>query len=188
MGGRNKALVPLAGTPLVQRALDRLGPQVGKLAVNANRDADDIATLGVPVLTDVYPGSAGPLAGVLTAMQWAEQNGASHVVTVAVDTPFFPTDLVERLTQRGQGMDVPFVLAATSGPRLQPTFGLWPVALRGDLGGALKAGTRKLSLWAQHMGAVSEEFEPPDAFFNINTADDLQTAEAMLAQDITDAC
>jgi molybdopterin-guanine dinucleotide biosynthesis protein A len=41
--------------------------------------------------------ACGPLGGILTALDWAQGLGAARVLTVAVDTPFLPADLVERL-------------------------------------------------------------------------------------------
>jgi hypothetical protein len=94
IGGR-KAFVALGGRPLVAHAIDRLGPQVSRLALNASPDpAFDV--FGLPVLPDTLP-DHGPLAGILAAMDWAESEGQAQVVTVAVDTPFLPSDLVARL-------------------------------------------------------------------------------------------
>jgi molybdopterin-guanine dinucleotide biosynthesis protein A len=41
-----------------------------------------------------------PLGGILTALDWAQGLGEARVLTVAVDTPFLPADLVERLATR----------------------------------------------------------------------------------------
>ena len=37
MGGVDKGLQPFCGEPLAQRAIQRLGPQVGQVAINAAR-------------------------------------------------------------------------------------------------------------------------------------------------------
>ena len=69
MGGVDKALVPLAGAPLLAHVIARLEPQVERLALSAKGDAARFARFGLPVLPD-GPG-AGPLAGVLAALRWA---------------------------------------------------------------------------------------------------------------------
>ena len=94
MGGTDKALLRLGGRTLLSRAIERLEPQVEQLALSANGEA---ARFGgaLPVLPDA--GGAGPLAGVLAALDWAAPLGATAVVSVAVDTPFFPGDLVPQL-------------------------------------------------------------------------------------------
>ncbi len=106
------------------------------------------------------------------------------IVTVAADTPFFPCDLVPQLLLASEGMAHPLVLAATPdakrGTARHPTFGLWPVALRDDLRAALAGGLRKVVLWTQEHGGREALFPQEDAFFNVNTPDDLARAEAML--------
>ena len=95
MGGADKALLRLAGVTLVARAVERLEPQVERLAISANGDAGRFGWLGLPVLADDE--AKGPLSGVLAGMDWAAGLGARAVVTVAVDCPFFPGDLVPQL-------------------------------------------------------------------------------------------
>jgi len=157
--------------------IDRLRPQVAAMALNANGDPARFAQFGLPVVPDPVDGHAGPLAGVLAGMDWAAGRGATHVATVAGDTPFFPHDLVTRL-MAGAGPAAIGMAATPDG--LQPTFGLWPVALRGDLALALEAGTRKVAAWADAAGAVPVAFQNADAFFNVNTPDDLAQAQARL--------
>ena len=73
MGGVDKGLQMLNGTPLVQHALQRLKPQVGALMINANRHLHTYAGFGVPVWPDENADYAGPLAGFLA--------GLSHCAT-----------------------------------------------------------------------------------------------------------
>ena len=99
---------------------------------------------------------------------------------------FFPCDLVPQLILASEGMKVPLALAATKEPNgvsmRQPTFGLWPVALREDLRGHLQNGLRKIVQWTEMHGARQAEFSstPFDPFFNVNTPQDLETASALL--------
>lgn len=186
MGGGDKGLLPLGDGTLLDRVIARLAPQVSGLALNANGDPSRFASLGLPVLPDSVAGYPGPLAGVLAGLDWAAGEGAETLVTVAADTPFFPPDLVARLEAEARGMAHPLVLAATPDPdrgRVRhPTFGLWPVALRDDLRDALGDGLRKVVLWTDRHGGREALFDAPgrDPFFNVNTPDDLQAAEAML--------
>lgn len=179
MGGVDKGLLTLGGGTLLSHVIARIEGQAGALALNANGDADRFAGYGLPVHADAIPGEdgalLGPLAGVLTGMIWAEGLGAQRVLTVAADTPFLPDDLVARLTAcEGEGP----VLAQSASGR-HPTCGLWPVRLRVALEEALGHGTRRLGQWAQAQGAVWVMFEgnSPDPFFNINTPEDLATAQ-----------
>jgi molybdenum cofactor guanylyltransferase len=180
MGGGDKCLLPLGGAPMLEGIIARLQPQVSALALNANGDAARLARFGLPVVADSVEGFAGPLAGVLAGLDWAAEQGIENIVTAAGDTPFFPQDLVVRLLAATEGMEHPLALAATPDGR-QPTFGLWPVALRHDLRAALEGGLRKVVMWTDaHGGRVAEFDGAGDPFFNINTPEDLAKAEASL--------
>ncbi len=184
MGGGDKGLLTLGGQSLLQHVIDRLQPQVGGLALNANGDLARFDAFGLPVVADTIAGQAGPLAGVLAGLDWAATLGAEHIVTAAADTPFLPLDLVSRLQGAGRGMAAPLVLAATADGRRHPTFGLWPVALRADLRTALQDGLRKVVLWSDGHGGRAALFgaDGGDPFFNVNTPDDLAQARTMLAR------
>lgn len=177
MGGVPKADILLGGQRLLDRVAARLEPQVVALAVNANHPLDTDR----PILPDPLPGHPGPLAGVLASILWACEMGARHVVTVAVDTPFFPCDLVPNLLLAAEGHPEGLAIAASS-DGLQPAFGLWPVDLRDDLRTALENGTRKVTDWTDTHGAALAHFPDtdPPAFFNINTPADLTRAVAWL--------
>jgi molybdopterin-guanine dinucleotide biosynthesis protein A len=179
MGGGDKGLLPLGNGTILSHVIDRLGPQVAALALNANGDQTRFAGLGMPVIPDSIDGFAGPLSGVLAGLDWAAGQGASHIVTAAADTPFFPCDLVPRLMLAAEQAGSDLALAATPDGR-HPTFGLWPVSLRDDLRAALHDGLRKVVAWTDKHGGTIAEFPDDTAFFNVNTPDDLAKAEAML--------
>ncbi|WP_371156702.1 molybdenum cofactor guanylyltransferase MobA [Jannaschia sp. 2305UL9-9] len=182
MGGGDKGRLILKGRPLIARVIDALHPQVDLLALNANGDAARWADLGLPVLPDTLPGHPGPLAGVLAGLDWAAEQGCPHIVTAAADTPFLPPDLVPRLLLAA-GPSGLSLAATREGGRIwpQPTFGLWPVALRDDLRAALQGGTRKILDWTDRHDAGQAVFATDrwNAFFNVNTPEDMATAEAM---------
>mgnify|MGYP000399792677 CR=1 FL=1 len=179
MGGGDKGLLPLGAGTILSCVIERLDPQVAGLALNANGDPARFADIGLPVIPDSISGFAGPLSGVLAGLDWAAIQGATHIVTAAADTPFFPCDLVPRLQLAAENAGTDIALAATPGGR-HPTFGLWPVALRDDLRAALQDGLRKVVLWTDKHGGTIAEFPDDAAFFNVNTPDDLATAKAML--------
>ncbi len=139
------------------------------------------------MVADETAAGDGPLAGVLAGMTAAAAMGASHVVTAAGDTPFFPRDLAARLVSAAREAGTPLACAATPDAegRLwdHPTFGLWPVALAADLRAALAGGLRKVVRWTDAHGCARAVFEagPPDPFFNVNTPEDLREAAALAA-------
>lgn len=177
MGGGDKGLLQLGAGTILDSVIARFEPQVAELALNANGDAARFTGLGLPVIADSIDGFAGPLSGVLAGMDWARARGATHVVSAAADTPFFPCDLVPRLLLASEGSGL--ALAASPSGR-QPTFGIWPVDLADDLRAALQGGLRKVVQWTQAHGAGTAAFPDDAAFFNVNTPDDLAQAEAML--------
>lgn len=179
MGGADKALLRLAGQTLVARAVERLEPQVERLAINANGNAARFAGFGLPVLADAR--SEGPLSGVLAGLDWGAAAGATAIVTVAVDCPFFPGDLVPQLALAAE-QSAGGVALARSGGNDHPTFGLWPVALRGALRDFLASGEKaRVRSFADLHGAARADFADDGAFDNLNTPDDLARAEAGLA-------
>lgn len=181
MGGGDKGLRLLGGQTILSHVIARIAPQVSDLALNANGVADRFDGFDLPVIADSLDGFAGPLAGVLAGLDWAADQGADSVVSVAADTPFFPADLVPRLILGTEGMAAPLALAASPDGR-HPTFGLWPVSLREDLRAALQGGLRKVVLWTDGHDGRMVEFPgtDPDPFFNINTPQDLARAEGWL--------
>lgn len=186
MGGGDKCLRTLGGETLLARAITRAEPQVDTLVLNANGDPARFADYGLPVIGDVVEGYAGPLAGVLSGLEWAatEYPHVTHVATVPTDAPFFPSDLVARMmdAMKPDGADL---ACAASGGRSHPVFGIWSVRLRDDLRAALVGeGLRKIDVWTARHPLVTVEFPVGaiDPFFNANTPDELAEAETYLGR------
>jgi molybdopterin-guanine dinucleotide biosynthesis protein A len=180
MGGGDKGLLVLGGQSILRRVIDRLEPQTDGMALNANGDGARFSDYDLPVVADSIDGFVGPLGGVLAGLDYAAGLGADHIVTAAADTPFFPRDLVAQLQLAARRSSTLLALAATPDGR-QPTFGLWPVALRDDLRDALNGGLRKVVVWTERHDAATAMFPAAgQPFFNVNTPDDLNSAEAML--------
>ena len=180
MGGADKALLLLKGRPLLSHVAARFEPQVEALALSANGDPARFSGFGWPVVSDATPDRLGPMAGLLAGLDWMAGQGGSHLVTVSVDTPFVPCDLVARLVLAAESTDGPAI--AESGGRIHPTCGLWPLALRDRLRAAIFAGERRIGHWATAQGAARAVFagDDPDPFFNVNTPADLEAAERWL--------
>ena len=174
LGGADKALLPLGTRPLIHHVLARLSPQVADVAISANGDPARFVAFGCAVLPDAEP-DLGPLSGLLAGLHWGAAQGAGLVASVAVDTPFFPADLIARLAG---GLGSGAVAMAESGGRLHPTCALWRVSLRDGLAAALAAGERRVAWFARAQGLVPVPFDAAPAFFNINDAADLATARA----------
>jgi molybdopterin-guanine dinucleotide biosynthesis protein A len=182
--GRDKASVALAGRTLLDRVIDQLTPQVSAIAVNADVTPD---ICNRPFIPDIIPGKAGPMAGIHAAMAYgATLPAVTHIVTVSVDSPFFPVDLVDWLAA---AIDTPNKIAvATSEGRIHPVFGLWAVSLAGDLETWIASDEKhrvRDFLLRHDVTEVAFPLRPTrasllDPFFNVNTPDDLAEAERWL--------
>jgi molybdopterin-guanine dinucleotide biosynthesis protein A len=181
MGGRDKALLLLGGETLAARALRRLGAQLREVVLSSNADPAGLGLPGGAVLRDLAPDRRGPLAGVEAGLIHAGARRLPGVVTVAVDTPFFPDDLAGRLIGASAGMSRVVVAADDGG--LHPTFAFWPLASLGAVSAALQAGDYRLGRLAEEaLGAARAGFAG-GAFFNINTPEDLVEAEVRAARE-----
>ncbi|NJS40505.1 MAG: molybdenum cofactor guanylyltransferase [Rhodobacteraceae bacterium] len=175
--GMDKALVPLAGQPLLAHVLDRLEPQVEGVLISANGDPSRFAAFGCPVVPDATP--QGPLSGILAALTHAAGRGATHVVSTPVDTPFLPGDLVPQLLLAAEAAPQGLALARTADGD-HPATALWPVDLAPALAAFLAEGGAKVTRFTDAHHATHADFADARAFLNLNTRADLALAETLL--------
>lgn len=170
MGGVDKGLVELRGRPMAAWVIERLGPQVDELLINANQNAESYAAFGHKVFPDEIQGFAGPLAGLHAAL-----SRASHplVVTAPCDSPFLPEDLVPRLLAGLIKDDADLAVAKTF-DQAHPVFCLCKQSVLPHLAAFLESGGRKIDRWYETLKVVEVNFDDEeDAFRNINTRAEL---------------
>ncbi|MCI4662477.1 MAG: molybdenum cofactor guanylyltransferase [Neomegalonema sp.] len=176
--GLDKAQLCLGGQRMLDRACARLAPQVAQLAISvASASPSDPDQVPVRLADPVEDG--GPLAGILAGLQHAQAHGFTQIVSAAVDTPFFPQDLVARLLQARQGGNVAL---PSSLDRAHPTFALWPVSALESVRAAVERGQGALIRCIEAQGSTPVRFDavPVDPFFNVNTPADMDAARALL--------
>ena len=188
MGGTDKAQLELGGGTLLARVVGSLAEQVDRVIVNSNTADLGRVERAEAVIGDVVLGFAGPLAGVDAAMRWNAEQPEMHpfVLSIATDTPFFPHSLASEMLA-AVSHDSQIAIAQSRGIN-QPVFGLWPQRLHEDLAAWLEdPSNRKVMAWVRQHDHVFVEFPPyakddhmVDPFFNINTPDDLATANRMI--------
>jgi molybdopterin-guanine dinucleotide biosynthesis protein A len=180
MGGGDKPLIEVGGRSLLARVVERLAPQTGHIVLNANGDPARLAGFGLPVVADVIGGFGGPLVGVLTGLEWLRANapGVGAMVSVAADTPLFPSDLVARLADAGGD-----IAMAASGGRSHPVFALWPL----DIAAALRRAivdddVRRIEAFTDRyrVARVAWPDQPVDPFFNVNAPEDVELLNRLL--------
>ncbi len=188
MGGLDKGLQWLDGEPLVVHVLRRLAPQVGRLLISANRHQDeyrriaaDMARstgLAIDIVSDQFPGHAGPLAGIHAGLLQCQ---TPWLLSVPCDAPFLPPDLAAQLAAAVQasGARLAYAVAGTSASvREHPVFSLMRASLLDALTHSLQEGTRKVREWQAGVQAVAARFGDDQAFRNLNTASELADAHA----------
>ena len=170
MGGVDKGLQPFRGKAMVEHVVERFGPQVDELLINANRNADAYARFGFRVIADEIEGFAGPLAGFERGLAHAK---GELVVTAPCDSPFLAQDLVSRLRAALEANRADLAVAKT-GDQAHPVFSLMRRSVHASLRDFLSSGQRKIDRWYGALAVVEVSFDDqPDAFLNINTLDEL---------------
>ena len=188
MRGKNKTLMTLGGKRLIDHAIQKVGRWGKYIALNVNSDLEVFEGYNLPLITDTVGGFLGPLAGILSAMEWAEKIGCSRVLTVAADTPFFPDTLGPELDTHSSDYEI--VMAATENEfgklERHPTFCIWTVNLKDNLRQSLLRGSRKIVSWSDQFKIKNVKFSSVnlvDPFFNINTKEDLIEAKRIFRGD-----
>jgi len=177
LGGGDKPLLEVGGTPMLARIIDALRPDALAIAISANGHGARFAGFGLPVLPDGAFAGQGPLAGVLAGLDWAAAIGADSLLTIPGDTPFVPPGLAATLAP-------PPACAASNG-RVHHLIALCPIACRETLRALLSApGSRAAVRFADAIGMRRVDFPAGkwDPFLNVNTPNDLAMARSIASR------
>lgn len=170
MGGADKGLLPYAGRPLVEHAIERLRPQVAGLMISANRNLDSYRAYGHPVLVDAAEERLGPLAGLQAGLRACP---TSWLACVPCDVPQLPADFVAQLLAAATASASGLAVAATPAG-MQPACLLCRRELLPALDAWLAAGERRVGGWCRAQDAVEVLFPDAAAFANLNEPDSLK--------------
>jgi molybdenum cofactor guanylyltransferase len=170
--GDHKPLMPFRGATLIEAVIARARPQVRQLAIDVPGELAGTyrARFGDIVLSDAFDETLGPLCGVVTGLEWTD---AGWLATFPCDVPFLPLDVVHQLASHANAAPV-----VAKGAQV---FGLWPKSCLAALRTGLESGALRSVLGAVDAlgGKVQELQTEANAFFNINTPDDLKAAEGL---------
>lgn len=194
MGGGDKALMPLAGKPLLQHVIDRMAAQVDGLALGVERVTPALAAFGLSQLADAQPGHRGPLNGLLAAMRHFASR-SRWLLLAPCDAPFLPRDLADRLLACATAAGARAACVSWDG-ELQPTFSIFHCELLPQLERAVMAeGQAGFKRFLRAAGAARCEWPAAAAsdgappFFNVNDPAALEQARAWLREcEETAAC
>ncbi|MBV1933711.1 MAG: molybdenum cofactor guanylyltransferase [Parvibaculaceae bacterium] len=188
---------------LLQHAYDRLAPQVDEVVFSVAESFDEPTLLGCKVIPDIKvdlletdttsrrPGrkAGGPLVAIASVLQCMHEQGEpegrtgqNEIVTVPVDMPFLPQNLVAQLAQVSRAPGQPCY--AFCGDRDYPTCAIWPIALAPQLVDWVVAqDMRAIYKVLRRLGAIKVNFDKTqsEAFLNINSPQDLENAKTLMA-------
>ena len=175
MGNVDKGLQPFRSKTMVEHVLARLRPQVGPVAISANRNLDAYRAFDVMVLPDEMADYPGPLAGLEAGLRHC---ATPYLLAVPCDSPFLPDDLAARLFAALEEADADVAYAATREPGMRaqahPVFCLVRADRLPALSSYLLDGGRRVDGWYRDLKSVEVIFDDVDAFRNINTLDELR--------------
>jgi molybdopterin-guanine dinucleotide biosynthesis protein A len=166
--GQNKSLVLLDKKPLIEHIFNRMKKQVKRLSINSNESLS-IFSKSIQ-FGDLLPGQLGPLSGIFSGLSQAKTDWVQFCPN---DTPFFPTNLVAKLSAHIDEENPKIILPTLDG-KFEPVFLLCPKNLTGNLKDFLSSGERKLEVWVRSNNFKTVDFKEKNAFFNINSISDLQ--------------
>ncbi len=175
--GAHKFQTLLGDRPLLDHVAAGLAPQVGAMAVNLPPDCTHEK---ITVLHEPEGKREGPLAGVLLGLEWAQSVGADTLVTMPVDVPFSPHDIVAQLLTHSKEQEP---VCAVEGGRRHGLCALWPVVCLPAFtiaytDGNIRTVNRMLDLL--QVQEVAFEAIGNEQFFNINTTVDIEKARQIL--------
>ena len=164
-GAKPEAL--LGGRPLAAWVADALGEVVGEVVLAARADSP-LPALEIPVWSEPVDHPPHPLAGLAAALA---RSGGRGVLACPVDLPFVSASLLRAL------LAAPGGVAVADG---QPLLGRFPVSAAGSLATAAVAGSRVREAIATLAPTIVAVEDAARVLCNVNTAEDLAAAEAML--------
>ena len=177
--GQNKALVPLAGKPVIQHVLDRIAGLGEEVFITAP-SSEAYVSLRTRIVPDPVP-HAGTLAGLQIALDAA---GGDTVLVLACDMPFVRRPLLEHLLSLADRADV--IIPHRRG-EFEPFPAVYSRNCLPAIRAALASGKRRVISFFPDVDVlkVDEEtlvrFDPDgQTFFNVNTPADLVEAERLL--------
>jgi molybdopterin-guanine dinucleotide biosynthesis protein A len=188
--GRDKALVEVSGTPMLERILGLLKHVTSAVKLVAVPGKYD--TFGAAIVEDRWPGE-GPLGGIITALQDSALSAGQPEwnLIVSCDMPFLTREWLSFLCQRATNSKAQVVVPhSTHGP--EPLCACYNTAAAAELRAAFETGVRKVTQGLQHV--TTEVLDEADwkrfdsagrLFWNMNTAADYVEARRILEAERT---
>ena len=182
--GRDKAFVPLAGKPIIERILERTADLGQAETILITNRPQAYAHLGLPMFTDILP-EKGALGGIYTAIA---RSAHPYTLALACDMPFVNAHLLRYMLSLRDADDGPWdVIVPRVNGHPQGLHAIYARTCLGPIRVQLETGNLRVigfydAVRVRHLAPA--EYAPLDprglSFFNVNTPEDLQTAESLL--------
>ena len=180
--GRDKAVEPFDGQPLIRRVIERVAPLTGEIVVVV---ADAARGQALPldaehrVAVDIYP-DGGSLGGIFSGLSAAANDWG---LVVACDMPFLNVPLLEYMLGLRDDCDA---VVPQPGAFPEPTHALYSRACLPHIEARLQASNLKISGFFDDVrvryldeGEVRRLDPELLSFFNVNSPEDLARAHAL---------
>ena len=177
--GQNKALIQVAGIPLIERVARRLHSIVTDIEL-VTHTPEQFAFLGLPMARDIHPG-IGTLGGLHAGL---ETMHTEYGLVVGCDMPFLNPDLLRYMASLKNGYDI---VMPRVGEYYEPLHAIYAKRCLPTIERGILAGERRIrrACAGLHIRYVEKDqitlYDPHRlSFFNINTPDDLRKMDELL--------
>lgn len=178
--GSDKALLDLAGSRLVERAVLALRSVTVDVVLGTG-ETERYGELGLECVIDPVHG-AGPLAGLVAGLECAQVRGASALLVSACDTPRASDEVFGALSRKWEAIEADALLLQTS-DGIEPLIAIYRITCAAPARAALAAGKRRMtsfhdSIEVSFLDAREVAVEAPAT--NINTPEELEAERQFL--------
>ncbi len=175
MHGQDKGLVMAQGRKLIEYAIDAASAKAKDIFISANRNIAEYEHYGYLVVKDSFGDYAGPLAGILTALDMIEE--PALLLVLPCDMPLLSNDIIDQLLAGLQTNDADICCIRSQG-RMQPLISIMHTRVKQNLNNFLHDGRHKVQDWIEQLQWVAVDISDTEySLVNINTAENLSAFE-----------
>lgn len=164
--GRDKALLPVAGSTLLEYVAAQVREAAGSVTVIG--PPERYANLGIAAIPDVIPG-CGPLGGILTALTVSR---AEWNLIVACDLPCVTAPRLRSLLEAAEQTGADCVAPVHASGLLEPLCAVWRRTCAPAVSRAITQGQRQVAAALAGLSVAPYTVSEPGWLFNLNTPED----------------
>ncbi len=171
MGGRNKALIEIAGMPIIQRTINLMKDLFEEILLVTNSPGD-FAEYGreATIITDVVKG-VGPLGGIHSALSYTTKEA---VFFIACDMPMVHNALIKQQINFFNSSKCD-VLVPRVGSYIEPLHAIYSSSIKENITSFVKESSNyAVKSFLKTVNKKYVDVENNEMFANINTPVDLE--------------